>query len=452
MKKLISIALSIVMLFSVLTIVVSAEPSVTFPGITGASYDSSTKTLTLSNASASDGYINIVGTDVIINLVGTSTITSTSFGITSDSNIKFTGSGNLTINAGASSAALVIEGGSKVLDFSGTGTITFKTLDCEAIKVDGQIKFNNGTVVAQTSSGIPAIIAYGVTKEDTYNDVAIDDEVGTYGISYGTDMAPTTSVNVVDVQPSSGSAIAKDDYYTGSTITDAYGNTYTKYLDQYGNPVIDAYDKYGNKFKDAYPADNATGASWSYTMTYSVKTLSTGTVKLDANDWVYSGSTANSVTVQKKTTPPSEKITLNSSGAKVYQLKNAGSTPVIDKIPSNTTVSQLMNNLANDNAKLKVFNISGKQVTSGEVGTKFTVRLYINGSEVDRRTLVVLGDVKAQDDVKINSQDYQMIKQHIMSNYTLLTDPILKLAADAYSDSKIDSRDYQKIKQIIMSR
>ena len=452
MKKLISIVLVAVMLFSVFAMVVSAEnPPVTWPeGATGISYDDSSKTITLNNASV--GYINIVGVDVTINLVGTSTINSGSMGISSNGNIKFTGSGNLTVNAGASSAALLIEGGGKVLDFSGTGTLTFKTSDLEAIRVDGQIKFNSGTVTATTSSSYPAIIAYGLTKEDTYNNVPIDDEVGTYGISYGTDMAPTTSVNVVDVQPSSGSAIAKDDYYTGSTITDAYGNTYTKYLDQYGNPVIDAYDKYGNKFKDAYPADNATGASWSYTMTYKIKTLSSGSVTLEPKDWVYGGSTANSVTVQKKTTPPSEKITLNSSGAKVYQLKNAGSTPVIDKIPSNTTVSQLMNNLANDNAKLKVFNISGKQVTSGEVGTKFTVRLYINGSEVDRRTLVVLGDVMAQDDVKLNSQDYQMIKQHIMSNYTLLTDPILKLAADAYSDSNIDSRDYQKIKQIIMSR
>ena len=86
------------------------------------------------------------------------------------------------------------------------------------------------------------------------------------------------------------------------------------------------------------------------------------------------------------------------------------------------------------------------------VGTKFVVKLFVDNKEVDKRTLVVLGDVMAQDDVKLNSQDYQMIKQHIMSNYKLITDPILKLAADAYSDSKIDSRDYQKIKQIIMSR
>lgn len=443
MKKLICFILSLAMILSTIALVVTAAtPEVKISGISGASYNASSKTITLKNASATDGYINIIGNDVTINLVGTSTITSSSFGITSDSNIKFTGSGSLTVNAGASSPALLIEGGSKTLDFNGTGTITFKTSNYEAVRVDGQINFNKGTVTATTSSGYPAIIAYGATREDTYNDVVIDDEVGTYAINMGTGMAPTTSVNVVDV----GGSTSKDEYYTGSTITDKYGNTYTKYIDQYGKAVIDEYDKYGNKIKDAYPADNATGASWAYTTSYSIKTFSSGSVTLDAKTWTYSGSPANSVTVQKKTA--TEKITTSK-----YPLKNAGSTPVIDKVSFGTTVNQLKNNLDNQNTKLKVYNISGKEVTgSALVGTKFVVKLFVDGKEVDKRTLVVLGDVMAQDDVKLNSQDYQMIKQHIMSNYKLITDPILKLAADAYSDNTIDSRDYQKIKQIIMSR
>ena len=450
MKKLLCFILSLAMILSTIVLAVSADstPAVTAPmDITGYSYDANSKTITLDNASSSKGFINIVGTDVTINLVGTSTITSSSYGIVSNGSVKFSGDGSLTINAGASSPAIDIQGGNKALDFSGTGTITINTSNIEAIKVDGQITFNSGTVTATTSSNYPAIIAYGVTKKDIYNNVVIDDEVGIYAINMGTDMAPTTSVNVVNV----GGTTSKDEYYEGSTITDKYGNTYTKHIDQYGNVVIDEYDKYGNRIKDAYAADNATGASWAYSMSHSIKTFSSGSVSLDAKNWTYSGSPANSVTIRKKTTPPTpptEKITTNK-----YPLKNAGSTAVIDKISFGTTVDQLKNNLDNQNAKLKVYNISGKEVTgSSLVGTKFVVKLFVNNQEMDKRTLVVLGDVFAQDKVDVNSQDYMMIRQHIMANYKYITDAILLLAADAYSDSTVDSRDYMMIRQIIMAK
>ena len=98
MKKLLCFILSLAMILSTIALVVTAAtPEVNIEGISGASYNASSKTITLKNASATDNYINIVGEDVTINLIGTSTITSSSFGIVSTGSIEFTGDGSLTV-------------------------------------------------------------------------------------------------------------------------------------------------------------------------------------------------------------------------------------------------------------------------------------------------------------------------------------------------------------------
>ena len=91
----------------------------------------------------------------------------------------------------------------------------------------------------------------------------------------------------------------------------------------------------------------------------------------------------------------------------------------------------------------KVIDVSGKEVTSGNVGTGYTVK-----NEDTTYTIVKLGDVDR--DGKITSLDYVKIKNNIMGKSTL--DGNAKLGADCDLDNKITSLDYVKIKNNIMGK
>ena len=462
MKRLLCIVLSLLMLLTAFSIpafagtplveVIINEETGNVSG-TGYSYVASSKTLTLDGAKIGD--ITITGVDVTITLKNTNTISAIAYGISSNGNITFTGDGNLTVTAGDYSPALTVEGGSKAVTFGGTGALTFKTSNAEAIKVDGIVNFNAGTVTAETSSGMPAVVAYGVTQYDNYNGKAIDSEIGTYDIKIanGLTVTPSGATAKAITGTNSDSYVTEDNYYLGTVTEDDY-YLYKKVVssqDSYDAYII-KYDKYTGEQVDRYPADNATGASWSNTYKYYLKTLATGTPTLSTTDgvWTYKN-VLNSVTIQKA---DDEKITTD-----VYQLKNAGSTPVIDKIKAGTTVKQFKDNLTNDNVKLKVKDIDGKEVgDSALVGTKYTVELWVNSSLKDTRTLVVLGDVYPQSGATaigdlLDALDYVRIKNYIMDKDKVLkNDPILKLAADANDDGNIDALDYVRIKNVIMGK
>ena len=428
MKKVLSILLCIALLFSLGTIAVQAIPSgdlwidewdyYSSDPWSGEGWSWNGSTLELKNYNGN--FIELPeGKAVTISISGSNTINSETFGIKINaSTLTLTGTGSLTINAADS--AILGEGTSTVTISS--GTYEFVSSDAEAIHIDGTLKVNGDTVHAKTDASAPAILVYGMTLYDNIAGKSIDTN-DTHGITFGTDVAYTnTSIKNCNVSFEENSDYY-DDYYD-----DSYNDDY--------------YDDPGG-----------TGAKWHYTKTYAMLVSATNdNVTLDASNgaWTYAGDYSKDVTIKKTTTPtpPTEKITTNK-----YPLKNAGSTAVIDKISFGTTVDQLKNNLDNQNAKLKVYNISGKEVTgSSLVGTKFVVKLFVNNQEMDKRTLVVLGDVFAQDKVDVNSQDYMMIRQHIMANYKYITDAILLLAADAYSDSTVDSRDYMMIRQIIMAK
>lgn len=450
MKKIISILLCFAMLFSLgmMTVTAADDVTVTVNGATsGYTWDAQSKTLTLNNFSTDDGYINIVGSDVTINLIGTNTLTSLTHGIMSNSSITFTGSGNLTVNS--EQCSIWTEGNDAEVTFNGTGTITLKSTGREAMFVDGNITFNSGTVDATGANGYPAVVAYGVTKEDALNNISIDTVKGGLEILVNSTMeAKSGSTLLPEVSVGGGNALSKDDYVNDSYLVSEDGYKYS--YDSYTG-TITKYDQYGNVL-DSYAADNATGASWSYVSTYTLNTLSSGSVNYNASNGTYSGDVANHVVVKKIA---DEKIT-----STVYALKEAGDTPVI-VVPSNghnVTVQTLKNNLENENSKLTVYKYNGTVANDSEnIGTYYKVTLTVDNEVVDTKTIVVFGDVyyKNTSAYNINSQDYNMIKNHIMET-SVITDPILQLAADPFQldgdAGSISSRDYMQIKRYILER
>ena len=121
----------------------------------------------------------------------------------------------------------------------------------------------------------------------------------------------------------------------------------------------------------------------------------------------------------------------------------------LNKVAAGTSVSTLKNNLENNNTDLRVFKSDGTtEVTSGNVGTGYVVKLYSGDVVVDSIIIVVPGDVNG--DAKIASTDYIAIKNHIMGSRTQTG--CYKLAADANGDGQVKATDYVKVKNIIMGR
>ena len=434
-KRLVSLLLCLVMVFSTFAILANAKETIKIVDISGASIDENNK-ITLNNAKA-DGknpHIDITGVDVEIELKGTSSITAIASVITSNGNITFSGDGDLTATAADGSSALYVQGGGKQVTFNGTGKLTFKTADVEAIKVDGQITFNDGTVVANTSDAA-AIVAYGTTKYDAYNGITIDDDMGDYGITFGDKMAPAdSSQKVVDIKGTSGDSYAlKDEYTKDNKITDKYGNTYVKYEDAYGNTVYDVYDKYGSKVVDAYPADNATGASWNYVSKFQLKTIGTGDVTLDAENWWYDGDFASSVTIKKtatgKITPDDKNVTRSGDNLIVRPYSRDG-----------ITVSKFTGKDLVQNGKFTV-----KDNTDDLISTGCTIELKVDGVVVDKVTVILIGDING--DGIIDVSDVKKAVNHSINKTKLkgINFTAGNITAAKEGDKVIDISDVKKI-------
>lgn len=451
MKKIISILLCFVLIFSLgMMSVTAVDPTVTVDGATsGYTWDKQSKTLTLNNFSANDGYINIVGSDITVKLVGTNTLTSLTHGIMSNKSITFTGSGSLTVNS--AECAIWTEGNDADISFEGTGTVTLKSSGREAIFADGNIAFSSGVVDATAASGYPAIVTYGVTKKDTLNNVPIDTVLGGLDITLASTMEAKSGSTVLSVKDIGGSSLSKNEYLSDSYLTSEDGYTYSKTYDDYTNKyVITKFDKYGNVISEFYAADNATGASWSYVSTYSLKTLASGDVGYNASNSTYSGSVANKVIVQPKLT---EKI-VPEAGKGVVRDSLAGSNnDVLFVTPTEKNgidISAFLDSyLKNDEIYLRVFKADGTtEVTSGKIATCYIVKLYTSSNDdtpVDEVVIVLKGDVNS--DGRISLQDYGYIKTHTKPNSTQKITNIYKFsAADFNDDTRVSLQDYGKIK------
>ncbi len=88
-----------------------------------------------------------------------------------------------------------------------------------------------------------------------------------------------------------------------------------------------------------------------------------------------------------------------------------------------------------------VKNTKGKEVTSGNIGTGYTVKY--SGQTY---TVVKKGDTNGDGEVK--ATDYMKIKNYIMNTSKLTSQQ--KLAADVNEDGEVKSTDYMKIKNYIM--
>ena len=98
-------------------------------------------------------------------------------------------------------------------------------------------------------------------------------------------------------------------------------------------------------------------------------------------------------------------------------------------------------NILSEASGAVIKNASGKTVTSGNLGTGYTVKY--NGTTY---TVVKKGDVNG--DANVKATDYMRIKNYIM-NYSTLTSA-QKQAADVNGDGTVRATDYMKIKNYIM--
>lgn len=445
MKRVLSVILCLVMLFTCFTIAANASTYTIDINSTDAasgdkwSWDGSTLELD----GYSGGAIGIhIDTDVTIMLKGTNTVSGNAFGIDTNTSITFKGEGNLTVSA--ANPAIQISGGGKQLNFNGTGTIALTSTELEGVFVDGQVIFTSGTV---TISGSPAVVAYGVTKKDNLNNINLDANLGEYGISKGSDMAyyvNNTETNLVETQINGSNET--DEYTTDSYVTDAYGNTLKKRYDTTNSYyVIDKYDAYGN-LVDTY-ADNATKATWSWTSTYELKTLSTGSVNVNIAERAYTGSVENSITVKKKAT---DKITpKDTSGYEKINENGVAGDKYLTNVADCLSVTDFFNNLVNENSRLKLFKSDGTTlVTSGYVATGYIVKLYDGSNVIDSIVVIVPGDCNGDGEIK--SGDYVKIRKEIMDEP--IVGEVYRIAADINKVSGITSADYVRVRKIIMDR
>ena len=100
-------------------------------------------------------------------------------------------------------------------------------------------------------------------------------------------------------------------------------------------------------------------------------------------------------------------------------------------------------NIKKLSSDIVIKNPNGQEVTSGNIGTGYTIKL-------DGRTYtaVKLGDVDS--DGKVTAGDYVKIKNSIMGNLTLGTNA--NAGADVDRDGKVTAGDYVKIKNSIMGK
>lgn len=103
-----------------------------------------------------------------------------------------------------------------------------------------------------------------------------------------------------------------------------------------------------------------------------------------------------------------------------------------------TTVSDFKSNFKVTNGSLKIFDANGKQVTSGNIGTAFTVKIY-NGTGIETNSypIVIYGDNNSDGEISI--LDLLRIQKHLLGTQ-VFTGTYLE-ACDATRDGSVDLYD-----------
>ncbi|MCI8348898.1 MAG: SH3 domain-containing protein [Firmicutes bacterium] len=185
------------------------------------------------------------------------------------------------------------------------------------------------------------------------------------------------------------------------------------------------------------------------------------TINAAARDSGAKVSGAGKITLTGNTTKVTVIVTSSSGATKKYNItiaKEAGSeaNPTSSKykigkqitgVGFNTSVSTFKSNIkAPTGYTLKVTNSSGKEVTSGNVGTGMNVVLYKGGSAVKSIPVVIKGDVNG--DGKLTSVDALMAKRHIIETYKI--SGVYFSASDINGDGKLTSVDALYMKRHII--
>ena len=116
-------------------------------------------------------------------------------------------------------------------------------------------------------------------------------------------------------------------------------------------------------------------------------------------------------------------------------------------LPPSTTFAVLRDSLNSTKDTIVMKNLSGTTINSGNLGTGYTVALEIDGSIVDKLTIIVKGDINGTGTV--NSRDVQVLYDQLNGSETL--SDIQLLACDMNSDELIDTSDLLLLKQQIVS-
>lgn len=130
-----------------------------------------------------------------------------------------------------------------------------------------------------------------------------------------------------------------------------------------------------------------------------------------------------------------------SSNTGTVEISGDGFEAIASEITCEPSVT--VANILKTSPKAIIYNNKGQKVTSGNVGTGFTVKL-----DDKKYTVVKLGDTNG--DGKISSADYVRVKNELR-NKVSLTDG-QDLAADVNNDGKISSADYVRIKNYLRGK
>ena len=134
-----------------------------------------------------------------------------------------------------------------------------------------------------------------------------------------------------------------------------------------------------------------------------------------------------------------------------YQLES--DTFLIDRsnntiyLPPSTTFAVLRDSLNSTKDTIIMKNLSNTTISSGNLGTGYTVALQIDGLIVDKLTIIIKGDINGT--CTVNSRDVQLLYDQLNGSETL--SDLQLLACDINSDELINTSDLLLLKQQIVS-
>ena len=122
----------------------------------------------------------------------------------------------------------------------------------------------------------------------------------------------------------------------------------------------------------------------------------------------------------------------------------------LTNVPDKLNISGFFANFEEDSNTRKVYDLRNVEITSGYVGTGFTVMLFDgDGEKLNSYTVIVCGDVDGDGRVTVN--DYASVKARFKSNEPSFGGVFAK-AADVNGDGKYTTTDYIAIKRYVSGK